>query len=91
MRRRLILIKEFGNRSPKRISGVATGQKARFSGSGRTCEAAPRTPRVAAGRVRSWWCVGSLGRRYGFLVAGSAFVVADRGCATTGLPRGGIG
>jgi hypothetical protein len=60
-----------------------------FSGSGRTCEAAPNAVRVAAGRVRSWWCVGSLGRCWGFLVPGSASAVAGRGCATRVLRRGG--
>ena len=60
-----------------------------FSGSGRTREAAPSAARVAAGRARSLWCAGSLGRCWVLRGPGSAFAVAGRGCATRGLRRGG--
>jgi hypothetical protein len=63
----------------------------RFSGSDRTREAVPSAAPVAAGRVTSWSRAGSLGRRSGLRDHGSALAVADRGCATTGLRRGGRG
>jgi hypothetical protein len=44
---------------------------------------------VAAGRVPAWFSVSSLGQRWPWRGPCSAFAVADRGCATKALRRGG--
>jgi hypothetical protein len=60
-----------------------------LSDSGRPREAVPSAAWAAAGGVTSWLCVWLLGRRWGLRGSGSALVVADRGCATRELRRGG--
>jgi hypothetical protein len=69
-----ILIMGLGDRSPKCISGVVMGRKARFSGAGRRREAAPSAARVAAAPVTSRACAWSLGRCWLSLGPGSRFV-----------------
>jgi hypothetical protein len=60
-----------------------------FSGSDRMPAAGPSAAWVAAGRVPAWFSVSSLGQRWPWRGLCSAFAVADRGCATKALRRGG--
>jgi hypothetical protein len=60
-----------------------------FSGSDPNAGGGAERRPVDSERVTSWSCAGSLGQPLGVRRPGSVLAIADRGCATTGLRRGG--